>query len=136
MNTEERQLVVDLPFERTLVSVLEAFLREGFAVDPLEAGRLQFCRFPGDMLRYARIEASLPELCFGGMPEVPRSASTCSLLACRLSLYELNGSCTLVTAENSLTRYPLLESLVPRVTRRIASALRELSRVVSPSAAA
>lgn len=135
MNTES-QVVVDHSFERALEVVLEAFVREGFAVDPLEAGRLQFYTFPGDMLRYARIEASLPELCFPGVETHADAASNCSLLGCRISLYELTSSCTLVTAENALTRYPLLESLVPRVTRRIASALRELSRVASPSAAA
>ena len=135
MNTES-QVVVDQAFERTLESVLEAFVREGFAIDPLEAGRLQFYTFPGDMLRYARIEATLPELCFAGSRTVADASANCSLLGCRISLYELTGACTLVTAENALLRYPLLESLVPRVTRRIASALRELSRVASPSAAA
>jgi hypothetical protein len=135
MNTES-QVVVDRPFERALEAVLEAFVREGFAVDPLEAGRLQFYTFPGDLLRYARIEASLPELSFSGAQTAANASSDCSLLGCRISLYELTGSCTLVTAENALLRYPLLASLVPRVTRRIASALRELSRVASSSAAA
>jgi hypothetical protein len=134
MDTES-QLVVDQSFERTLASVLDAFVREGFTIDPLEAGRLKFYTFPGDLLRYARIEASLPELCFGESPQVPHASSKCTLLGCHVSLYELTGSCTLVTAENALLRYPLLESLVPRVTRRIASALRELSRAVSPSVA-
>jgi len=130
MNTDERQLVIDQSFDQTLESVLAAFLREGFSVDPLEAGNLIFYKIPGDRLRYARIEASLPELSFTSGSQVQ-----CGLLGCRLSLYELSRSCTLVTAENALTRYPLLASLVPRVTRRISLALDEVSRVMSSAAA-
>ena len=50
----------------------------------------------------------------GGLP---------AILGCRISLFELAGSCTIVTASSPLARYPLLASLVPRLTDRLGGAM-------------
>jgi hypothetical protein len=121
MNTDERRLVLDESFERSVARVLDAFLRAGFKVEARDAGDLHQRVIPGDPLRYALLEASLPELTF----RPPGSCSTApGLLGCRVTLFELTGSCTLVTAENPLGRYPLLASLVPRMTERVGAALK------------
>ena len=125
MNIEGRRLVLDESFERAVAAVAGAFLREGFTVEPRDAGDLHDRAIPGDRLRYALMEASLPELSF----RLPDScAARTALLGCRLSLFELTGSCTLITAENPLDRYPLLASLVPRLAERVGDALRLMSR--------
>jgi hypothetical protein len=133
MNMEERRLVLDESFERAVAAVLDAFLREGFTVEARDAGDLHDHAFAGDRLRYALLEASLPELSFRP-PDAcaPRSA----LLGCRLSLFELTGSCTLITAENPLGRYPFLASLVPRLNERVSDALRLMLRRGTDFAAA
>jgi hypothetical protein len=124
MNNDERRLILDRSFERAMETVLDAFLREGFTVKPLDAGDLHQHTHPGSSLRYALLEATLPEqICQGA--RVPGGPP---VLACRLSLFELTGSCTLVTAENPLVRYPLLSSLAPRVADRIGDALRDVIR--------
>jgi hypothetical protein len=122
VTTDERRLILDRSFERAMETVLDSFLREGFTLKPLDAGDLR--QPQGCSLRYALLEAELPELNFRGVP----SASGERLLACRLSLYELTDACTLVTAENPLVRYPLLSSLAPRVGDRIGHALRTAIR--------
>lgn len=119
MGSDDRRLILGRGFEPAMETVLAAFLREGFTVKPLDAGDLHQRDHPGSSLRFATLEASLPELCFRGFP-----ADTPTLLACRVSLFELTGSCTLVTAENPLTRYPLLASMVPRIADRVGRALR------------
>jgi hypothetical protein len=123
MDTSERRLILDRPFERAMETVLDAFLSQGFSVRPVDAGDLHQHERPGGPLRYAMLEATLPELAFRGFP-----ADTPALLVCRLSLFELTGSCTLLTAENPVTRYPLLASMAPRLADRVSSALRVVIR--------
>jgi len=125
MSTEDRRLVLDQGFDRAVETVLDAFLSEGFTVTPIDGGDLhQRCVADGP-LRYALLEASLPELSF-----VPcrRAAGLPAILGWRISLFELTGACTLVTASHPLTRYPLLASLVPRLSDRIDGALRLVIR--------
>ena len=120
MNTKERRIVVDESFERAVTAVVDAFVREGFTLEALDGGNLRPHTISGDRLRYALLEASLPELRF-------RAAGSCTtrsaLLGCRLSLFELAGSCTLISVEPPLSPYPLLASLVPRLTERVSDAL-------------
>ena len=119
MNIDERRLIIGRGFERAMETVLDAFLHEGFMVTPIDAGDLHHRSHhrtdPGCSLRYALLEATLPELA----PPLP---------ACRVSVFELNGACTLVTAENVLVRYPLLESLARNAADRLAGALRLIGR--------
>lgn len=118
--TPDRRLVIDYGFDRTVESVLQAFLDAGFTVSPIDGGDLHQKQTPGGPLRYALLEATLPELCF------VRSAWHADLppiLGCRIAIYEVTSSCTFVTTSNPLTRYPLLASLVPRLSERTRSAL-------------
>ena len=126
MNNDERRLIVGRGFERAMETVLDAFLHEGFTVTPIDAGdlhhRLHHRTDPGCSLRYALLEATLPEL------NASSVAVTTPLPACRVSVFELNGACTLVIAESALVRYPLLESLARGAADRIAGALRLIIR--------
>jgi hypothetical protein len=127
MHIDERRLILARGFERTMETVLDAFLHEGFTVTPIDAGDLRHrshgCPHEGCSLRYALLEATVPEL------KAPSSvAGAASLPACRLSVFELNGACTLVTAENTLVRYPLLESLARGAADRMGNALRLIMR--------
>lgn len=121
MFSADRRLVLDRGFDRAVEIVLGAFLSEGFAVEPVDGGDLHQRCAAVDRLRYTELEVTLPELGFvpcrrmGGLP---------LLLGCRIALFELTGSCTLVTASSPLTRYPLLASLVPRLSDRVGSALQ------------
>jgi hypothetical protein len=107
-------------FDRAVETVLDAFLTEGFTVEPVDGGDLHQ-RCATAPLRYAMLVATLPELSFapgpglGGLP---------AILSCRISLFELTDTCTLVTVSNPVARYPLLASLVPRLTDRLGSAFR------------
>jgi hypothetical protein len=125
MPTENRRLVLDEGFTRAVETVLEAFLSEGFTVMPIDGGDLHRRPLAGRPLRYALVEATLPELSF-----VPCgwAAGLPAILGCQVSLFELTASCTLVTASNPLTRYPLIASLVPRLSDRIGGALRHVAR--------
>ena len=124
MSSEVRRLVLDQGFDRAVETVLSAFLTEGFAVEPVDGGDLHRRCAAADRLRYTLLEATLPELgfvpcrCIGGLP---------AILGCRIALFELTGSCTLVTASSPLARYPLLASLVPRLSDRVGSALRQVA---------
>ena len=124
MRTDERRILLDKSFEQAIESVLEAFLREGFDVNPVDGGDLHRHTAPGDPLRYAQLEALLPGFGFRLGDTRP---SRSSFLACRLSLFEVTGSCTLVVAENRLEQYPALQALFPRVTDQIGHALRVVS---------
>ena len=120
MSATDRRLVVDQGFDQTVETVLQAFLNAGFTVTPIDGGDLHQKSEPGGRLRYALLEATLPELCF--------IRTTCRrdfppILGCRISVYEVTGSCTFVTTSNPLTRYPLLASLVPRLSERTRNAL-------------
>ena len=120
MSTKERRIVVDESFERAVTDVVEAFAREGFSIEALDGGDLRQRTTPGERLRYALLEASLPELRFraGGC------TTPSALLACRVSLFELPGSCTMVSVEQPLSPYPLLAALVPRLAERVGDALK------------
>jgi hypothetical protein len=124
MSSEDLRLVLDHGFDRAIETVLDAFLAEGFAVEPVDGGDLHRRCTVADRLRYTLLEATLPELgvvpcrCMGGLP---------AILGCRVALFELTRSCTLVTASSPLTRYPLLASLVPRLSDRVSRALRQVA---------
>jgi hypothetical protein len=124
MSATDRQLVLDQGFDRAVETVLNAFLTEGFTIEPVDGGDLHQRCASADRLRYARLEATLPELSFvpcgygGGLP---------AILGCRISLFELTRTCTLVTASNPLARYPMLASLVPRLSERLGGALHTVS---------
>ena len=122
MTSGRRRLVLDRTFDQTIDAVLSAFLGEGFAIKPVDGGDLH--ERATDRLRYARLEATLPELRF-----VPsrRSEGLPGLLGCQISIFELAGSCTMVTASSHLGRYPLLASLVPRLDDRMNGALTQVA---------
>jgi hypothetical protein len=122
MTTGRRRLVLDRTFDQAIDTVLSAFLGEGFAVKPIDGGDLHE-RATG-RLRYALLEATLPELMF-----VPtrRSEGVPALLGCQISIFELAGSCTMITASSHLGRYPLLASLVPRLDDRVNGALTQVA---------
>jgi hypothetical protein len=124
MSQEDRRLALDQGFDLAVETVLTAFLAEGFAVEPVEGGDLQRRGTAVDRLRYTLLEATLPELgfvpcrCIGGLP---------AILGCHIALFELTGMCTLVTASSPLARYPLLASLVPRLSDRAGNALHQVA---------
>ena len=64
MNTNDRRLIVDHGFDCTVETVIDAFLREGLTVTPVGGGDLRQHSAVGDALRYAVLEATLPELAF------------------------------------------------------------------------
>ena len=132
-STADRRLVVDQGFTRTIESVLQAFLSAGFSVTPIEGGDLHRRSAPGGSLRYILLEARLPELSF--VASACRREAT-PILGCRISVYEVTGSCTFVTTSNPLARYPLLASLVPRLSERTRSALGLVALHGAQSAAA
>ena len=122
MSSGNRRLVLDRPFDQAIDTVLSAFLGAGFAVKPIDGGNLHE-RDTG-RLRYALLEATLPELKF--VPGRP-SAGAPALLGCQISIFELAGSCTMITASSHLGRYPLLASLVPRLDDRVNGALTQVA---------
>ena len=124
MSPEDRRLVIDHGFDRSIEVVLDAFLCEGFTIRPVDGGDMHQRSIAGDPLRYALLDASLPELTF-----VPGEGaeSLAAILRCRISVFELTGTCTLLTVSNPLTRYPLLSALVPRLTERLLRALRHVA---------
>jgi hypothetical protein len=119
MSTKDRRLVLDQGFEGAVETVLNAFLSEGFTIEPVDGGDLHNRCASVDRLRYALLEATLPELRFvpSGCGHLP------AILACRITLFELTGTCTLVTASSPLQRYPTLASLMPRLSERLGGAL-------------
>ena len=62
MKTNTRRLIVDHSFDCTVETLIDAFLREGFALRELEAGDLRKHSTPSCALRYAVLEATLPKL--------------------------------------------------------------------------
>jgi hypothetical protein len=125
MNSEPRRLVQDQSFEQAIETVLDALLAQGFVVEPVVAGDCQSHALPSEPLRYALLEATLSELNFRRSPS-PRSSR--AFLGCRLSVFELVGSCTLITVEQPFRQYPLLACLVPRLTERMDAALDSIMR--------
>ena len=118
--TADRRLVVDQGFDRTVETVLQAFLDAGFSATLIEGGDLHQTSGPGGPLRYAVLEATLPEL---GFVRSSCGREFSPILGCRVSVCEITGSCTFVTTSNPLAHYPLLASLVPRLSERTRNAL-------------
>jgi hypothetical protein len=120
----EARLVLDEGFERGVARVVDAFVCEGFTVRALDRGTLHRQPSYGGLLRYALIDAVLPDL-----PVDPRGVGPTSSThsGCRLCLVELTDSCTLVTAERPFVPHPLLAS-PPRVGERVANALSLVMR--------
>jgi hypothetical protein len=79
------------------------------------------------------LKATLPELTFKDRPWGGRSSS---VLGCRLSIYELTASCSLLTADAPLSSYPTLALSTQRVSHRVDDALTELARESATSEAA
>ena len=129
----DRRVVVDQGFNRTIETVLQAFMSAGFSVTPIEGGDLHMKSAPGGSLRYVLLEARLPEL---GFAASERRLEAAPILGCRISVYEVTGSCTFVTTSNPLARYPLLASLVPRLSARTQTALGLVALHGAHSAAA
>jgi hypothetical protein len=124
MNPEERRLILDRGFERALIAVLDAFLQEGFLLNPIGSGDLHRPDSRGHARRYAILDAALPELVFR-----PKDTSDPpAVFRCRVSMYELTASCTLVTIENPIVRYPMLATLVPRLSERVGQVTQTLMR--------
>jgi hypothetical protein len=124
MTAYERRLIVDRGFDGTVETVIDAFLREGFTITPVGAGDLRHQPACGDPLRYAVLEAWLP----GAILVAPRSGTGRSaLLSCKISVYELVGSCTLVTATAPGGDYATLASLAPGLNDHIGKALCALT---------
>jgi len=119
MSSKDRRLVLDQGFDRAVETVLKAFLSEGFTIEPVDGGDLHNRCSSVERLRYAVLGATLPELRFvpSGCGHLP------AILACRITLFELTGTCTLVTASSPLQRYPTLASLMPRLSERLGGAL-------------
>ena len=125
MNTNEWRLIVDSSFDCTVETLIDAFLREGFTIRPAGAGDLRQRSVPGESLRYAVLEATLPEFAFAARR---LRADFAGVLSCQLAVYELVGKCTMVTAASPVDDYPQLASLVPRLTDRLGSALGAITR--------
>jgi hypothetical protein len=109
----EKRLILDRDFDRALGSVVDAFLAQSFTVTLVDAGDLHRSGAPGLPLRYARLRATPPEM---------------STLDCIVSVFEMMGSCTLVTVEDGFGRQPHLAVLLPRVVGRVNDAIRLLLR--------
>jgi hypothetical protein len=133
MNSNNRRLIVSHSFDCTVETVIDAFLREGFTIRPVGAGDLRHHSIPGDALRYAVLEATLPELSFASGRW---RADLTPMLCCRIELYELVGKCTMVTAESPVADYPQLALLVPRLTDRLAKAVCAITRSTAETQAA
>jgi hypothetical protein len=122
MKSSERRLVLDRSFDDAVDRVLDAFIREGFSVRSLDGGDLRRGRRSSSALRrYAQLDVVLPEL-----------ASSCAALhvdddaivGCRIAIFELTDSSTLLTVENPTRRYAVLSNLAPEIDDRMARALR------------
>lgn len=124
MDLDERRLLLDRAFDNALESVLDGFLHEGFTLTTVDAGDLHGRSHPGHAMRYALLDAALPDL----SPSTGVVTAAASLPSCRVSVFELNGSCTLVTAQNRFARYPLLARLSGANSDRISDALQLIVR--------
>ncbi len=122
MKSSERRLVLDRSFDEVVDQMLDAFIREGFSVRSLDGGDLgRGSSLSRASRRYAQLDVILPDL-----------AASCAALhvddhaivGCRLALFELADSCTLLTAENPTGRYAALSGLASRVDDRMERALR------------
>ena len=125
MTTNDRRLIVDHGFDCTVETVIDAFLREGLTVTPVGGGDLRQHSAVGDALRYAVLEATLPELVFD---VCRRRVDVRPVLNCQVAVYELVGQCTMVTATSPVAERPELALLVPRLTDRVGNALCTITR--------
>ena len=125
MTGEERRIILDRGFDRTVDVVLDAFLQEGFRLNPVSAGDLRARQASPRAQRYAMLDAVLPELAF----EPPTA------LGCRVSIFELTAGCTLVTIARPAVGYPVPAALLPQVAERVGHVVRMLLRTGSLTAA-
>jgi hypothetical protein len=121
MRLEEWRIVIDRDFDQTVTSVAGVFRSAGFSVAPVESGDLPNAARPGEPHRYTLLHATLPELSF------QNDDASASMLGCRLSIYELTASRTLLTADIRLMPYPALALLIPRVAKRVGDAVMRLT---------
>ena len=133
MTTNDRRLIVDHGFDCTIETVIDAFLREGLTVTPVGGGDLRQHSAVGDALRYAVLEATLPELAF---TVGRRRADVAPVLSCQIAVYELVGKCTMVTATSPVADRQELALVVPRLTDRVGSALCTITRARAGNQAA
>ncbi len=133
MTTNDRRLIVDHSFDCTVETVIDAFLREGFAVTPVGGGDLRQHSAVGDAVRYAVLEATLPELTFD---VGSRRASPTPVLSCQIAVYELVGKCTMVTTTSPVADRQEVALLVPQLIDRVGSALSTITRARASSPAA
>ena len=133
MTTNDRRLIVDHGFDCTIETVIDAFLREGLTVTPVGGGDLRQQSAVGDALRYAVLEATLPELAF---TVGRRCADVAPVLSCQIAVYELVGKCTMVTATSPVADRQDLALVVPRLTDRVGSALCTITRARAGNQAA
>jgi hypothetical protein len=122
-------MVLDREFDHTVDSVIGVFQSGGFLVEPVESGDLPNDARPGEPHRYALLHATLPELSFH-----IDDAGRASMFGCRLSIYQLTVSRTLLTVDIRLLPYPSLSLLIPRVTSRMREALDRLIEPHRPAA--
>jgi hypothetical protein len=121
MNPEVRRLILNCNFDRALETVLDACLEEGFTIAIAGAGNLHRCASRDRSLRYALLDATLPEL-----SSHAGTATTPTMLGCRVSLFEIAGSWTVFTVEIPVVRRPAIASPVPSVADRVAQIMRRL----------
>jgi hypothetical protein len=122
MRLDEWRMVLDRDFDGTVDRVIRVFQTGGFSVAPVESGDLPNDARPGEPHRYTLLYATLPELSFQ-----TDDAGTASMFGCRLSVYQLTASRTLLTVDVRLLPYPALTLLIPRVTQRMREALALLT---------
>jgi hypothetical protein len=76
---------------------------------------------PGDALRYAVLEATLPDLAFA---TGRLRADSAPVLGCQVAVYELVGQCTMVTAASPVADHPQLARLMIRLGRALCAIAR------------
>jgi hypothetical protein len=105
MGSHERRLIVEWDFDRTIEAVIATFLHENFTIRPVDGGDLRHLPVVGDPMRFAVLEGWPPEA------EFPRHCTTPPWLGCKICVYELVGSCTLVTATSPGVDNPIFAAL-------------------------
>ena len=126
MESTARRLVLDRAFSEVLNNVLETFIREGFSVRSLDGGNLRRGpRSSSASRRYVQLDVTLPEL---DSSCAALHVDDSALVGCRLTLFELAHSCTLLTAENPTRRFAVLSTLAPAVEEHMGRALDFVAR--------
>jgi hypothetical protein len=129
MNIEERRIILDRGFDRALNTVLDAFLQEKFVITPTGAGDVHRPGSPGCPRRYAIFEATVGEV------TAPQATPFVPPRGCHVSIFELAGSCTLVTVESPVVEYSALATRLTRVSDRISRVVHALLAVGNLNAA-